>query len=182
MKYYSGIGSRTINENIKVNMITLATALSLQGYTLRSGNATGSDQAFADGVVKDMAQIWLPWMGFNQDFQDKYPDHRYRLVGHHHSVGEDDADAWDSIEKFHPKPEALNSNGRCFMARNYRQIVGLGEPDSEFVICWTHDGTDVGGTGQAIRIAKDRGIPVYNLFDMTPTDIFKEIIKRNLIN
>lgn len=176
MKYYSGIGSRTINENIKVNMITLATALSLQGYTLRSGNATGSDQAFADGVVKDMAQIWLPWMGFNQDFQDKYPDHTYRLVG------EDDADAWDSIEKFHPKPEALNSNGRCFMARNYRQIVGLGEPDSEFVICWTHDGTDVGGTGQAIRIAKDRGIPVYNLFDMTPTDIFKEIIKRNLIN
>jgi len=177
MKYYSGIGSRTIDENTRIDMITLATALSLQGYTLRSGNATGSDQAFADGVVKDMAQIWLPWMGFNQDFIDKYPDHTYRTVK---LVG--DEYAWDSIEKFHPKPEALNGNGRSYMARNYRQIVGLGEPDSEFVICWTHDGTDVGGTGQAIRIAKDRGIPVYNLFDMTPTDIFKEIKKRNLIN
>ena len=49
MKYYSGIGSRTINENTRLDMNALATALSLQGYTLRSGNATGSDQAFADG-------------------------------------------------------------------------------------------------------------------------------------
>jgi hypothetical protein len=97
-------------------------------------------------------------MGFNSDFSDKYPHHEYRL-------GEPDDDSWDSIDSYHPAPKALGYNGRKFMARTYRQVVGLGEPDSEFVVCWTHDGTDVGGTGQAIRIAKDRGIPVYNLFD-----------------
>ena len=69
-----------------------------------------------------------------------------------------------------------------FMNRNYRQVRGLDEPDSEFVICWTHDGTDVGGTGQAIRIANHYGIPVFNMFDKNATEILREIDKYLMIN
>lgn len=169
-KYYAGIGSRTITKEISERMTNIAKTLSDHGYILRSGNAEGSDQAFALGA--DKAQIWLPWFHFNRDFiNDNYnPNHTYRLVGHHLSVGEHDDEAWDSIDIFHPSPKSLTQKGRNFMSRNYRQVVGLGEPDSEFVICWTHDGTDVGGTGQAIRIAKSKGIPVYNMFN---TDVEK---------
>jgi hypothetical protein len=49
------------------------------------------------------------------------------------------------------------------MARNYRQIRGLDAPDSKFVICWTPNGELKGGTAQAIKIAKNYGIPVFNL-------------------
>jgi len=34
---------------------------------------------------------------------------------------------------------------------------------SNFVICYTPHGKDIGGTSQAIRIAKHHHIPVYNL-------------------
>jgi hypothetical protein len=50
------------------------------------------------------------------------------------------------------------------MARNAMQVLG---PDlktpSKFVICWTLEGKEIGGTSQAIRIAKDFSIPIYNL-------------------
>jgi hypothetical protein len=58
------------------------------------------------------------------------------------------------------------------MARNSHQILGVGLNDPvAFVICWTPDGAEherecgpkTGGTGQAIRLASRRGIPVVNL-------------------
>jgi hypothetical protein len=33
------------------------------------------------------------------------------------------------------------------------------------VVCWTPRGEATGGTGQAIRMARHYGIPVYNLYD-----------------
>ena len=178
-KYYAGIGSRTISREVAERMTNVAKILSDNGYILRSGNAEGSDQAFALGAER--AEIWLPWYGFNRDFIDHVENnlkrqHIYRLVGDHCSIGEPDDEAWDSIEKFHPSPKSLTLKGRKFMARNYRQVVGLGEPDSEFVICWTHDGTDVGGTGQAIRIANSKTIPVYNMLTVDIEKIIPLII------
>ena len=56
------------------------------------------------------------------------------------------------------------------MTRNVHQILGLDlRTPTSAVICWTADGAtsitteDTGGTGQAIRIASDLGIPVFNL-------------------
>jgi len=52
------------------------------------------------------------------------------------------------------------------MARNFRQVIGRdNESNSEFVICWTKEGKPVGGTGQALRIASDHNIPIYNMFE-----------------
>jgi hypothetical protein len=34
----------------------------------------------------------------------------------------------------------------------------------DFIVCWTKDGKASGGTGQALRLAEDRGIVIENLF------------------
>ena len=176
-KYYTGIGSRTAPDHVLRVIMYLSKRLSQYGYVLRSGNAEGCDQAFAGGILGNMAEIWLPWDGFNKDFQDEFPDMDYKLVS------DDDWEAIDSVEKYHPSPENLSEAGKLFMTRNYRQVVGYdGEPDSEFVVCWTPEGRPIGGTAQAIRIAEDRSIPVYNLFNMTSEEVIKEIEKINLIS
>ena len=60
------------------------------------------------------------------------------------------------------------------MGRNGYQVLGYDlKTPSKFLICWTKDGKETGGTAQAMRIAKDYKIPVYNLF-------FEEC--RNLMN
>jgi len=168
-KFYAGIGSRKAPQDIQDRMWAIAIVLEIKGYTLRSGNAIGSDQAFSSGV-KSEAQIWLPYYGFNKGFSNRYPKHIYEVIF------PDDKEAFASIAKYHPKMNSLNSNSLKLMARNYRQIVGRnGEANSEFVLCWTPGGEIVGGTGQAIRIAQDLGIPVYNMFNCSNEDIFKAI-------
>ena len=67
--------------------------------------------------------------------------------------------------KYHPNWYRLSVGARRLMARNCHQILGedLKTPVN-FVICWTKDGGKTGGTGQAMRIADDLNIPIYNLF------------------
>lgn len=152
-RYYTGIGSRTAPSDICEQCTKIAKVCSTLGYTLRSGNATGCDQAFAEGAER--AEIWLPWNDFEIEFQQKHPEHSYI------SISKFDKDAYSSVEKYHPAPKSLSSGGIKLMARNYRQVVGYDAPNSEFVVCWTP--TVLGGTGQAIRIARDLGIPIFNL-------------------
>jgi hypothetical protein len=53
---------------------------------------------------------------------------------------------------------------KALLARDMQQILGAdGETPCDFVVCWTPDGLDSGGTGYAIRCATDYGIPVYNV-------------------
>jgi hypothetical protein len=174
-RFYAGVGSRSAPEKVCKQMKELAKILN-KDYWLRSGNADGADQAFAKGVEDEKAQIWLPWSDFNIGFQRMHPQHDYKLVHRN------DKEAVESVNKFHPNGTKLNSVSKSFMVRNYRQWKGLNEPDSEFVICWTEGGKDIGGTAQCIRIARYYNSPVYNLYDLTPDQILKEIEKSNLLN
>ena len=63
------------------------------------------------------------------------------------------------------------------MARNCHQVLGQDlKTPVDFIVCWTKDGGESGGTGQALRIARDLNIPVYNLyFEDTIDKIFNEI-------
>ena len=48
--------------------------------------------------------------------------------------------------------------------RNGCQVLGLNLDDPvDAVVCWTKDGKGGGGTGQAIRIAKSRNIPIFDI-------------------
>lgn len=168
-KYYAGIGSRECPKEVLNQMTELAFQLEKLGWWLRSGNATGADQAFALGVG-EKAQIWLPWYSFGGDaFRLIRPTHTYKVIQ------DNDTEAFDSVEKFHPNAANLKPAVRKLMARNHRQLKGLNEPDSSFVICWTKDGKDSGGTGQNIRAANHWGIPVFNLFNLTPNEILTMI-------
>lgn len=174
-RFYAGVGSRSTPEKVCKQMKEIAKVLN-KDFWLRSGNADGADQAFAKGVEDEKAQIWLPKKDFNIGFQRMHPQHVYKLVDRN------DKEAVDSVNKFHPRGNKLDISSRNFMVRNYRQWKGLNELDSEFVICWTEGGKDIGGTGQCIRIARHFNSPVYNLYDLTPEQILKEIEKNALIN
>ena len=46
----------------------------------------------------------------------------------------------------------------------------------KFVVCWTSNGKDKGGTGLAIRLARHHGIRVFNLYDADVRDRFTEYV------
>lgn len=156
-RFYAGIGSRLVPKNIETEMTKLASMLEKKGFILRSGNAEGADQAFAEGV-DEKAQIWLPWHSFQKEFRNKKYDHDYRVIS------EKDVEAFKSVNKYHPNGPHLTDVSQKFMARNYRQVIGRDEPNSEFIICWTSKGEWVGGTAQALRIAHDKQIPIINMY------------------
>jgi len=168
-KFWTGIGSRSCPWDLKADMQEIAMTLEIRGYTLRSGNAEGCDQNFASGV-DSLAQIWLPWPSFNIEFQKQHPKHTYKVIS------ENDIEAIESVNKFHPAPHLLSRGARAMHQRNFRQVKGGKLPNSEFVICWTPNGEEKGGTATAIKIAKSLDIPVYNLFDLTKQEILDKVL------
>lgn len=75
---------------------------------------------------------------------------------------------------------------RKLQARNSHQVLGLDlETPSEFIVCWTKNGKSSGGTGQAIRIALDYGIPIfdagkYNNIEKCKEELKKFLVERNV--
>ena len=85
---------------------------------------------------------------------------------------------------FHPRWDYLKQGARKLHARNSLQLFGKDmNLASDFVLCWTKDGKGKGGTGQALRIARSYGIPVFDFGYSTPNnphiiiDQFDEYIK-----
>lgn len=161
-KFYAGIGSRRTPEGILALMTAIASMLRADGYILRSGNAEGADQAFAVGAGYD-AHVFLPWPSFNRDWlAETYPADRPG------PTVITDPEPWTAqyAEEFHPAWERCTQGARKLHSRNVHQLHGLqGEPLSSFVICWTPDAAEVGGTATAIRMARHSGVPVFNLAD-----------------
>jgi hypothetical protein len=149
MKYYAGIGSRETPRSIQQQMTAIARRLDFMGYCLRSGGADGADTAFEAGAK--IKQIFLPWDGFNGRTVDNisYFVPPFNL---------------DLVNQFHPAASRLSTAALKLMSRNSYQVLGpdLNDP-VEFVLCWTDGGLKKGGTAQAIRIADDHGIPIFNL-------------------
>lgn len=150
-RYYAGIGSRSTPGDI-INLMThIAICLYQKGFTCRSGGADGADTAFEAGASPKV-EVYLPWEGFNGRARGIVcgEDEALRLIAARH----------------HPAWNRLREPVRKLMTRNSAQILGrqpVIDAESEFVICWTVDGTGGGGTGQAIRVAGAHNVPVYDL-------------------
>ncbi|ADC73196.1 conserved hypothetical protein (plasmid) [Thioalkalivibrio sp. K90mix] len=140
-RYYAGIGSRATPTEVLSVMREAAQALAGRGYILRSGGAVGADSAFEGGADLDGGRKEIFYA------ESSIPTW-----------------AFDSVERYHPAPNRLTARARRLMARNAMQVLGMGggEPVA-FVLCWTPGGTGKGGTGQALRIATDYGIPIFDL-------------------
>lgn len=175
MKYYAGIGSRETPDDVLELMKHLASELANAGYTLRSGGADGADTAFEVGCkeAKGNMEIFLPWKGFNKNPSPHYdiPKNAYTLA-----------------QKFHPAWFRLSPAAQKLMARNIQQVCGKNlDSPTQFVVCYTQDGCEshstrtqkTGGTGQAISVASELLIPVFNLKNKDSMDRLTQFLDAN---
>lgn len=160
MNYYAGIGSRETPEHILTIMHHIGAYLGTQGWTLRSGAASGADTSFEEGAIhaNGQTEIWLPWKGFNFSKSEFHP------MNYPFSEEEKQFAA-----KYHPAWNRCSPSARLMHQRNTRQLIGCGAvhgelvKPSKFVVCWTEGGKLIGGTAQALRIATAINIPIINL-------------------
>ena len=160
---YAGIGSRETPIVVQQMMTSVAQYLSSKGWTLSSGGAGAADSAFESGAGR-RTQIWLPWKGLNGNPSELYYP---------------SPEAMKLASSIHPAWGRCSEGARKLHARNMHQVLGadLNTP-VQFVICWTKDGQDTGGTGQAIRLAWSRGIKVINMFHKGWEEELEKQIKR----
>jgi hypothetical protein len=142
-------------------MEVISLTLNKNGYVLRSGGAGGADMAFERGCNKGDStkkEIYLPWKGFNGN-----PSALFSVCDKAKEIA---ADVIGVRWKW------MNPAVKLLMARNVYQVLGKNlDSPSSFLVCFTPDGCfdkatrtpKTGGTGQAIAIASERNIPVYNL-------------------
>jgi hypothetical protein len=136
------------------------------GWTMRTGMSPGADQAFYRGAAKanGRMELFLPWPGFEAPARCQR-EGREVLV-----LAEPTEEAYALAARFHPAWGALSPSARRLRARDCHQVLGrdLTSP-ALLIVCWTPDGSldgkgpRVGGTGQALRVARDRKIAVLNL-------------------
>lgn len=165
MKSYAGIGSRSTPKDILSKMESISKTLAKKDYTLRSGGQIGADEAFRIGaeIAGGDIELMLPWPGFR------------KLWG-----TEVTAEAILTAEKYHPNWKACNPAARALHGRNSMIILGenLNDP-VDFVVCWTKNGKDDGGTGLGIRMAWELKIPVFNLYNESALSDLKNLVKQS---
>lgn len=151
-KSYAGIGARITPAAIQKIMENGAKQLAAEGYLLRSGHADGADQAFQLGAGK-LSRVYLPWPSYNQNVQvlgNKIVPENWAL---HHEAA-----------IHHPIWDDLSQGVQKLLARNVAILLGSRMDDPvDFVICWTPQGRQIGGTGHALSVAIKYDIPIYNL-------------------
>lgn len=164
-KIYAGIGSRSSPPEILRMMSFLSLNLIQKGYILRSGGAPGADQEFEWAAaasklpkkqIQEQVEIYLPWASFEEK-------NRSWIIA---KRDEPQEEAFDIAEHYHPNWKYLKQGAKKLHARNVHQIYGDDVTNPvlpRFVICWTEDGKMKGGTAQALRIAKDNKVKIYNL-------------------
>jgi len=145
---YAGIGSRQTPQEVLNQMTQVAKELTSKGYTLNTGvtfrgGEEGADAAFSKGTNKKNL--------FSPEKQGSRPKEQ------------------NIARELHPNPGALSPGALKLMARNTNQIFGdnLNTP-VDFVLFYAQETSGIrpkGGTGQAVEMARRKGIPAINMAD-----------------
>lgn len=144
--YYTGVGSRSARFHPKLmdKITAIAKRNSELGLMLRTGDACGADMAFTKGEPHPAI--------YTVDSFYALPEYIER-------------EAYNMAESIHPAWHRCSDYAKRLHARNCLQVLGPDlETPSEFLICWTPQGQDVGGTRTAIVLARNNNIPVFNLY------------------
>lgn len=152
--YYAGIGSRETPQETLDVFYKIGAYLAQEGWTLRSGGAKGADHYFEIGCdsVKGDKEIYIPWKGFENNPSQLYKsDPKVAL------------EARKIAESIHPNWDRCSEGAKKMHTRNVHQILGkdLNTP-TDLVICYTKNGSGSGGTGQALRIAQEHNIVIFD--------------------
>jgi hypothetical protein len=147
---YAGIGSRQTPQEVLNQMTQVAKELASKGYTLNTGvtfrgGEEGADAAFSKGTTKK--NLFSP--------ENQGSRTREQTVA----------------KEMHPNSGALSQGALKLMARNTNQVFGdnLNTP-VDFVLFYANETSGVrpqGGTGQAVEMARLKGIPTINMADPT---------------
>lgn len=167
-KYYSGIGSRETPKDILEVMTQIGYVLAKKGFILRSGHADGADMAFEIGAkkyvissLKQLYDIYIPWSGFNGC--EKSKNHFIATELDNYEL------AWEMAQEIHPAWDRCSAGAQSLHSRNCMQVLGSDlKTPSKFLICYaktTKSGSISGGTRTAWELAKNYGIPCFNLYN-----------------
>lgn len=166
-KIYAGIGSRETPPLMCRAIEIFSRVLSEEGFKLRSGNAMGADQAFHRGASTHPCEIYLPWSSYNSLGLQPANTQVFRSPT---------IEASRIAALHHPSWYSLNRPAQTLHARNSHIVLGLDcKSPVDFVVCWTKGGKGQGGTGQAMRIAVAREIPVFDLAVYNVRTIYEKI-------
>ncbi len=148
----AGIGSKETPEEVCSEMNVIGAWCKEHHITIRSGHAPGADQAFE--TAEEYCVAYIPWLGFEKAFVSNAT-----LVLYQRNQA-----TVDLARKYHPKYDYLSFGTKKLMERNIWQVLGedLKTP-AKAIVCWTKGAKLVGGTSQALRVAKDYNIPVINM-------------------
>jgi hypothetical protein len=159
MHTYAGIGSRDTPPGILHLMEEVAFYKAMDGWFLNSGGAKGADSAFERGVLRAnyYADIYC--------FKDYTPAPR---VLHFNSESFPNFEqALELASSFHPAWDRCSDYAKKLHARNAYIILSNSlENPVDVVYCWTPGGGIVGGTGQALRMARHYEIEVFNFANL----------------
>jgi len=205
VRSYAGVGSRETPADVLQVMTRFARHMESRGYILRSGGAPGADTAFEDGASESAREIYLPWPAFNGRSSpfERPSVAAIKLGMRYHPMLAALPQDWETRDwtqdtaqgrklseeqrkKFNEEKRKKIRTLTKLMGRNCHQVLGRSLDDKvSFLICWTQDAADgttiptsdkSGGTGQAIRIAADHGVRVYNLKDaQVMADVMRKI-------
>lgn len=143
---YAGIGSRKTPPEIITQMTEIGNYLDGLGYKLQTGKTfnnkeEGADQAFSKGSSNK--ELFGPEQANAQTIK--------------------------IAKEIHPAPQNLKPGGLKLMARNTYQIFGSNlDIPVDFVLFYAKEGKGIrpeGGTGQAVEMARLKGIPTVNMAD-----------------
>ena len=129
---------------------------------MQTGGCEGPDHQIEKGhafIAPKNVEVFIPWEGYNKRSKQELSVQAGTCI-----------DSMTIAKKYYEHPvknktwNDLSQGAKKLMARNGYQVLGkdLNTP-VDFIICYTPKGEIVGGTGQALRIAKDYGIKVINL-------------------
>lgn len=182
----TGIGSRETPEIELVLLSKIGREAEKRGMRGRSGGAGGADLAFERGFTDPKnIDVIFPWRGFlPKDMTEQdvtaYLGRERPKQGPGAPVlleWKMRAKAEELAAKYHPAWEKCSQGARALHSRNMPQVLGLQlNNKTDVVVAWTVDGKATGGTGQAIRIAKDLGMPVANLKNPDERKIVLEVL------
>lgn len=144
---YAGIGSRQTPPEILAQMTEVAKELEAKGFTLNTGvtfggKEEGADEAFSKGATKK--NLFAPEQAGEREMK--------------------------IAKEIHPNWNALvekGPGGPKLMARNTNQVFGENlDTPVDFVLFYAKETKGIrpeGGTGQAVEMARRKGIPTINM-------------------
>lgn len=184
-QYCTGIGTRYPPARAVGAIEAAAHLLYERGLILRSGGAEGCDTEFAKHFPPSHQEIYLPFNGFEKLYSSMGP----HIITPDQIAPDVTARAAATVDVYHPFPHKLKPRGRLMMQRNAHQVLGRHMTDpSLVVVCWAsgslYDDSSFppriwsvdGGTGQAVRIAYDHSVPVFNLSNRTALTALAEFL------